>query len=99
MYGADGRLLAPDHVIVNQSVHAVQGPVKFLIQDLINSGHISESVANRTALSTMKQIAAIRQAHLVCISLAAHILCCILRKPEAVMYTAVGTTQLCLVYG
>ena len=99
MYGADGRLLAPDHVIVNQSANAVEGPVKFLIQDLINSGHISESVANRTALATIKQIAAIRQAHLVCISLAVHIVCCIIRKSEPVMYTAVGTTQLCLVYG
>jgi len=74
MYGADGKLLAPDHVIVNQSAHAVQGPVKFLIQDLINSGHISESVANRTALATVKQIAAIRQAHLVCISLAVYVI-------------------------
>jgi hypothetical protein len=74
MYGADGKLLAPDHVIVNQSAHAVQGPVKFLVQDLINSGHVSESVANRTALATVKQIAAIRQAHLVCISLAVHVI-------------------------
>jgi hypothetical protein len=99
MYGADGTLLAPDHVIVNQSVQAAQGPLKFLIQDLINTGHISESVANRTALATMKQIAAIRQAHLVCISLAVHIVCCIISKSKPVMYTAVGTTQLCLVYG
>jgi predicted metalloendopeptidase len=64
MYGADGTLVAPDNVIVNQSAHAVQGPVEFLTQDLVNSGHISESVANRTALTTMKQIAAIKQAHL-----------------------------------
>jgi len=99
MYGADGTLLAPDHVIVNQSVHAVQGPVKFLIQDLITAGHISESVANRTALATMKQIAAIKQAHLVCISSSMHIICCIIRKSQPVMFTAVGTTQLCLVCG
>lgn len=64
LYGPDGKLIPPDHVIGNQSVQAVQDPLKFLIQDLINSGHISESVANRTALATMKQIAAIRQAHL-----------------------------------
>ena len=99
MYGTDGRLLAPDHVIVNQSTHAVQDPVKFLIQDLINSGHISESVANRTALATMKQIAAIKQAHLVRISSSMHIICCIIRKSQPVMCTAVGTTQLCLVCG
>jgi len=99
MYGADSKLLAPDNLIVNQSAHAVQDPVKFLIQDLINSGRISESVANRTALATVKQIAAIRQAHLVCISLAVHIICCIVSKSKPVMYTAVGTTQLCIVYG
>jgi hypothetical protein len=78
MYGADGTLLAPDHVIINQSALAVQGPVKLLKQDLINSSHISESVANRTALATLKDIAAIRQAHLVCISLAVHIAKCVL---------------------
>jgi hypothetical protein len=98
LYGPDGKLIPPDHVIGNQSVQAVQDPLKFLIQDLINSGHISESVANRTALATMKQIAAIRQAHLVCITLAVRIICCIIRKPELFMYTAVGTTHQCLVY-
>ena len=96
LYGADGRLLPPDHVIANQSAHAVQGPVKSLIQDLINSGHISESVANRTALATIKQIAAIRQAHLVCVSLVVHIICGVIRKSKPAIYTAVGTTQLCL---
>jgi len=99
MYGADGTLVAPDNVIVNQSAHAVQGPVEFLTQDLVNSGHISESVANRTALTTMKQIAAIKQAHLVCISYSVHIICCMIRKLQPVMYDAVGTTQLCLVCG
>jgi hypothetical protein len=93
LYGADGKLLPPDHVVANQSAHAVQGPVKFLIQDLINSGHISESVANRTALATMKQIAATRQAHLVCMSMAVHIICCIIRKSRPIMYSADGTTQ------
>jgi hypothetical protein len=77
MYGADGTLLAPDHVIVNQSARAVEGPVKFLLQELINSGYISESVANRTALATLKHIGAIRQAYLVCISLAVHIVNCV----------------------
>jgi hypothetical protein len=66
LYGADGKLLPSDHVLVNQSALEVQGPIKFLIQDLVKSSDISESVANRTALATMKHIAAIRQAHLVC---------------------------------
>lgn len=69
LYGADGKLLSSDHVTVNQSALAAQGPIKFLIKDLVQSGHISELVANRTALATMKQIAAIRQAHLVRMSL------------------------------
>jgi hypothetical protein len=55
-------------VTVNQSALAAQGPIKFLIKELVMSGHISESVANRTALSTMKHIAAVRQAHLVHVS-------------------------------
>lgn len=75
LYGADGKLLPSDHVTVNQSALASQAPIKFLIKDLVKSGHISESVANRTALATMKQIAAIRQAYLVHISLTVHILC------------------------
>lgn len=75
LYGADGKLLPSDHVTVNQSALAAQGPIKFLVKDLVKLGHISESVANRTALATMKQIAAIRQAHLVHISFIVHILC------------------------
>lgn len=67
LYGADGKILPSDNVIVNQSALEVQGPIKFLIQDLVKLSHVSESVANRTALAAMKQIAAIRQAHLVCI--------------------------------
>lgn len=98
LYEADGKLLPSDHVIVNQSANTVQGPVKFLIQDLISSGHISESLANRTALATMKQIAAIRQAHLVGISLVVRIICCLIRKSKPVMYSAFVTTQLCLVF-
>lgn len=68
LYGADGKLLPSDHVTVNQSALAAQGPIKFLIKDLVKSGHISESVANRTALATMKEIAAIRQAHLAMVT-------------------------------
>jgi hypothetical protein len=68
LYGADGKLLPSDHVTVNQSTLAAQGPIKFLIKDLVMSGRISESVANRTALATMKHIAAIRQAHSVRVS-------------------------------
>lgn len=69
LYGASGKLLPSDHVTVNQSALEVQGSIKFLIQDLVKSSHISESVANRTALAAMKRIAAIRQAHLVCMCL------------------------------
>ncbi|XP_021937704.1 protein gone early isoform X2 [Zootermopsis nevadensis] len=68
LYGADGKILPSDHVIVNQSALEVQGPIKFLIQDLIKLSHVSESVANRTALAAMKQIAAIRQAHLAMVA-------------------------------
>jgi hypothetical protein len=75
LYEADGKLLPSDHVAVNQSALAAQGPIKFLIKDLVKSGHISEAVANRTALATMKLIAAIRQAHLVHVSLIVHIIC------------------------
>ncbi|PSN48713.1 hypothetical protein C0J52_08789 [Blattella germanica] len=63
-YGSDGKLLTMESIAVNQSLLAHQRPVTFITNDLVQNAPVSELVANRTALSMITQISAVRQAHL-----------------------------------
>ncbi|XP_069683411.1 protein gone early isoform X2 [Periplaneta americana] len=63
LYDADGKLLSMADAVVNQSALAVRGPMKFLTRELVKSGGVTELVANRTALATLRRVAAVRQAH------------------------------------
>ncbi|XP_066995595.1 endothelin-converting enzyme 2 [Anabrus simplex] len=67
LYDGDGVLLSDNRPEVNQSMKAVREAQKSIIHDIEASNTASSFVANRTSLSTVIHIAAVRQAYVALI--------------------------------
>nr|CAD7396102.1 unnamed protein product [Timema poppensis] len=57
-----GRLLSQDNPVVNQSLRAARWPRRFIAERIVKN-HATEHVANQTALQTVIDISALKQAY------------------------------------
>ncbi|GLH02073.1 Protein gone early [Gryllus bimaculatus] len=64
LFDGEGVLLNENSTVVNHSATTVRRAKAFVVRDVVQNGIASQDVANKTALTSVIHIAALRQAHM-----------------------------------